>query len=351
MGAASVGLPTIVVSGGPMLNGKYKGRDIGSGTDVWKFSEDVRSGKMSLEEFYERLANILALRILDRLRRGLYRTYVPHARTLPYLRGRVGLMRAIQQPWNVDLHCRFRSHTADVDDNQIPAFTLLCIARSGACSERVLPNVRKAFRAIQSMANPRHFAPTACSGRTYNRLNDDYQPLHALCRFFLEHTGPSHEHGERRMLPFLIDMSRLFELFVAEWLEAHIPDGLMLQQQERLVISEKDDLSWRVDLVLRHPATGEALAVLDTKYKKPGAPSPDDVAQVVAYAEATDAPQAVLIYPSEAGAGISTQVGKIQFSSLAFRLDDDIESAGERFLSSVLRMIGGTSRNTPVRLP
>ena len=36
-----------------MLNGKYKGRDIGSGTAVWKFSEDVRSGKMSLEEFYE----------------------------------------------------------------------------------------------------------------------------------------------------------------------------------------------------------------------------------------------------------------------------------------------------------
>ena len=53
MGAASVDLPTIMVSGGPMLNGKYKGRDIGSGTDVWKFSEAVRSGKMSLEEFSE----------------------------------------------------------------------------------------------------------------------------------------------------------------------------------------------------------------------------------------------------------------------------------------------------------
>jgi dihydroxy-acid dehydratase len=53
MGAASVDLPTIMVSGGPMLNGKYKGRDIGSGTDVWKFSEAVRSGRMSLEEFSE----------------------------------------------------------------------------------------------------------------------------------------------------------------------------------------------------------------------------------------------------------------------------------------------------------
>ena len=51
MGAASVDLPTIVVSSGPMLNGKWQGKDIGSGTDVWKFSEAVRAGDMSLSEF------------------------------------------------------------------------------------------------------------------------------------------------------------------------------------------------------------------------------------------------------------------------------------------------------------
>src|SRR5258708_11855604 len=51
MGAASVDLPTLVVSSGPMLNGKFRRRDIGSGTDVWKFSEAVRAGTMSLGEF------------------------------------------------------------------------------------------------------------------------------------------------------------------------------------------------------------------------------------------------------------------------------------------------------------
>lgn len=50
MGAASVNLPTIVVPGGPMLNGKYKGGDIGSGTHVWKFDEDLKTGKMTQEE-------------------------------------------------------------------------------------------------------------------------------------------------------------------------------------------------------------------------------------------------------------------------------------------------------------
>jgi len=51
MGAASVDLPSIVVSSGPMLNGKWQGKDIGSGTDVWKFSEAVRAGDMSLKDF------------------------------------------------------------------------------------------------------------------------------------------------------------------------------------------------------------------------------------------------------------------------------------------------------------
>lgn len=51
MGAASCDLPALVVSGGPMLNGKYRGRDIGSGTDVWRFSEDVKAGRMTLQEF------------------------------------------------------------------------------------------------------------------------------------------------------------------------------------------------------------------------------------------------------------------------------------------------------------
>ena len=51
MGAASVNLPTLMVTGGPMLNGRYKGEAVGSGTLIWKYSEKVRSGEMSAEEF------------------------------------------------------------------------------------------------------------------------------------------------------------------------------------------------------------------------------------------------------------------------------------------------------------
>lgn len=53
MGAASVDLPAIMVTGGPMLNGKYRGGDIGSGTMVWKFSEEVRGGQKTWDDFFE----------------------------------------------------------------------------------------------------------------------------------------------------------------------------------------------------------------------------------------------------------------------------------------------------------
>jgi dihydroxy-acid dehydratase len=51
MGAASCDLPTIALSGGPMLNGKFRGCDVGSGTSVWQFSEAVKAGEMTLADF------------------------------------------------------------------------------------------------------------------------------------------------------------------------------------------------------------------------------------------------------------------------------------------------------------
>jgi L-arabonate dehydrase len=53
MGAASADLPTIGVSGGPMLNGKWRGQELGSGTGLWQMSEQVRSGTLKLADFFE----------------------------------------------------------------------------------------------------------------------------------------------------------------------------------------------------------------------------------------------------------------------------------------------------------
>ncbi|MGC7098760.1 IlvD/Edd family dehydratase [Amycolatopsis lurida] len=51
MAAASVDLPAVVVPGGPMLTGTFRGTPLGCGTDVWRLSEEVRAGKLSAEQF------------------------------------------------------------------------------------------------------------------------------------------------------------------------------------------------------------------------------------------------------------------------------------------------------------
>ena len=53
MAAASTDIPSIVVTGGPMLNGHFKGEQVGSGTHLWKFSEAVKAGEMTDEDFME----------------------------------------------------------------------------------------------------------------------------------------------------------------------------------------------------------------------------------------------------------------------------------------------------------
>ncbi len=290
----------------------------------------------SLQEFYERLANVLAKRILNRGRQGFYRTYVPRTERLPYLRGRLEIPSLVRAPWDANMQCHYHEHTADVEENQILAWTLFTIARSGMCSERAMPAISRAHRALQGFVTLVPQGPEACTGRLYHRLNDDYRPLHALCRFFLEHSGPHHETGDRTMVPFLVDMARLFELFVAEWLAAHLPEGLELKPQESVAIGDGDTPGFVIDLVLYDTASGTARCVMDTKYKTPTAPSTEDIAQIVAYAEARGCQDVILIYPTELPRPLDATVGSIRIRSLAYSVDTDIEQSGLDLMHNLL---------------
>ena len=53
MGAASCDIPSVLVSGGPMLNGRFRGRELGSGTDVFRFDEEYRTGRLSRDEYWD----------------------------------------------------------------------------------------------------------------------------------------------------------------------------------------------------------------------------------------------------------------------------------------------------------
>lgn len=286
----------------------------------------------SLEDFYERLAKILALCVLDRGRRGLYRSYQPRNNSLPYVHGRVDLRQKSLRPWDVNLPCHYEEHTSDIEDNQILVWTLQHILRSGICTERSLPSVRRAYRTLRGSITPMPYCPQDCAGRIYNRLNQDYHPMHALCRFFLEHSGPSHRVGDRTMLPFLINMARLYELFVAEWLVSNLPSSFSVKAQERIAFGQGQNVHFDIDLVLYENDSQTPRCVMDTKYKVPIRPSARDVEQIVAYAEIKRCKEAILIYPKPLYEPLDAMIGDIRVRSLNFSLDGDLDLAGRSFM-------------------
>jgi 5-methylcytosine-specific restriction enzyme subunit McrC len=294
-----------------------------------------------LEDFYERLASILSCQILDRARKGFYRTYVPQMSQLSFVRGRIDLRHQIQRPWETAIQCHYKEHTADITDNQILLWTLRSIARTGVGREHVRANVRKAYHALQGSVSLVPYQAQDCLQRLYNRLNEDYCALHALCRFFLEQSAPSHEGGDRRMLPFLVDMARLYELYVAEWLKAQQVKGFLLgklkvKAQERVYLDRLSALSFNIDLVLEDTLTGQTRCVLDTKYKTPDAPSTSDVAQIIAYATVKGCSEAVLVYPEMLRKPLDFWVQGIHVRTVTFAIEGDLEEGGQAFLQSLL---------------
>lgn len=292
------------------------------------------AGCHSLADFYERLANVLAQRVLARARRGFYRAYIAESDRLPYIRGRLDMSWAMRVPWDAQLRCHFQEHTGDIEDNQILAWTLHTIARTGLCSERVLPAVRKAFRSLQGLVALKPLSPEQCVKRFYHRLNEDYRPLHGLCRFFLEHTGPTNRPGDKSMLPFLINMALLFERFVAAWLKCHLPKKYRLKAQERVEVAD-GVLRFDIDLVLYDAIENKPICVLDTKYKTDSAPATADIEQAVTYALLKDCRNAVLVYPTRTINPIDLTIRDIRVRTMAFGLDGDLDERGSAFLAEL----------------
>ncbi len=138
------------------------------------------------------------------------------------------------------------------------------------------------------------------------------------------------------MIPFLVDMAKLYELFVAEWLKLKaqkLPD-FVVKSQEKVVIGQDGRIKFNIDLVVYERDTPKALFVLDTKYKAPDHPGNDDISQVVTYATAKGCHEAILIYPKPIN--LDEMIGKIRVRSLEFSLDGDLEEAGRRFLEDLL---------------
>jgi 5-methylcytosine-specific restriction enzyme subunit McrC len=133
------------------------------------------------------------------------------------------------------------------------------------------------------------------------------------------------------MIPFVVNMASLYELFVAEWLKARTLEGFSIEAQKEVILERQQNIKFRMDLVLCDKRTNQPKCIMDTKYKV-GVPSMDDIYQVVAYAEANGCKEAILIYPAELESPLDMMWGDIHVRSATFSLEGDLDEAGQKFL-------------------
>lgn len=97
------------------------------------------------------------------------------------------------------------------------------------------------------------------------------------------------------MLPILVDMERLFELFVVEWLVQNIPPRYQVRGQENVQLQMGQIVNIKIDITIEDLEIGETCFVLDTKYKSPDNPAAVNIEQIVAYAEAKNCKNTALV--------------------------------------------------------
>ncbi len=192
-------------------------------------------------------------------------------------------------------YCRFAEFTWDVPENQI----LRQVAHLVAGWVRK-PELRMRLRRIDRLMGevaPTNLPASALDRFTYHRLNDDYQPMHRLCRLFLEGASLSEAEGSFSFRTFLLDMNRLFEAFVTQVLRDRAPTGISVEAQVPVYLGHEKKVHMRPDLVIRD--RGVPRLVADCKYKRlePDEFRHHDVYQVLAYCTAINVEQGLLLYP------------------------------------------------------
>ncbi len=299
---------------------------------------------VSLPEILDSLALIFARRVIARTRRGLWRGYRSRSEALGTVRGRINMPRHLRRPRADRIECTWGEQVLDNRENRVILAALDRLLRIPSLSERTRPTLRAAWRGLLSrgVTLDRGAALDGDRGTTLNaEYRRDYRLLHALCRFFLENTAPSHIAGEDLSPSFLIDMPHLYERYVAVELEellARSRPDLSLSRQERARVGERGEVTFIFDILIRDRRSGETLMVIDTKYRLPEGKANRDIYQVVAYAAQQNCREALLLYPEAPGEKLDVKVGDVRVRSGVFRVDGgSTKDGGDTFLDLTVR--------------
>ncbi len=253
------------------------------------------------EDIFEFIVVIFLRQVEQLVRRGIYRAYITEEENQPYLRGRLLLADHLQRNalQMQRFYQRTSEFTADVLENRILRYTLGLLARLDYREPGLRQQIRRVASAFAEVS-PVVIAPADCDRVVYTRLNAAYRPRVNLARLLIQHLSLEGGMGETQFAAYLLDMNKVFELFVARFLASHFADDPSVQVEIQPDIWLDTDLLEKgiPDIVLRQD--GRPYLVLDTKYKTfRGKPEETDRNQMVTYCHTLSLPRGILIYADD----------------------------------------------------
>lgn len=248
---------------------------------------------------FEPLVELLNELVSARVRRGLAQDYIRREENLGVFRGALNINAHLQHNLGQQnrIHCRFFEQTVDIPDNRLVKATLHHLLQIGGWTRRTAQSLVQNLHQFDAVTLER-FRPETSPNGHYHRLNDDYRPIHELCRIFLACSSISEGVGAFRFRGFLLDMNLLFEQFVQKAFQVKLGRSrLAVQIQRTMPLSLSIGApNIKPDITIRRGA--EVAVVADAKYKKDeDAPQNSDVYQAIAYGTILLCPDVYLLYP------------------------------------------------------
>jgi 5-methylcytosine-specific restriction enzyme subunit McrC len=250
-----------------------------------------------LDQILEFVANFFAELVEERIGNGLYRWYVEREDDLSAIRGKINIIEDLRRNHIIRqrTYCRFDEFTWDISENQIVRQVSQLLS-----GWQFLPQTRFRLGQIDRRLDEvtrTHFSAIDVAKIHYHRLNEDYRPIHQLCRLFLEGASLSEEAGVFSFRAFLIDMNKLFEKFVCQILAARCSGNLRIDFQKHIYLDRAEIILMKPDILIRRANT--FLVAADCKYKRVENEdsATQDIYQLLAYCTATNTQRGLLIYP------------------------------------------------------
>jgi 5-methylcytosine-specific restriction enzyme subunit McrC len=258
-----------------------------------------------LDQVLEFVAAYFADLVEDRLEQGLYRAYVEREENLGVVRGRIDFVQDLRHNSVLRhrLFCRYTELLWDIPENQVLRFVAHSLA-GWDFGQQTTARLEAIDHRMDEVSRPQ-FVPTDVDRFQYHRQNSDYEPMHRLCRLFLDEMSLSEEQGEDPLNGFLLDMNDLFERFVTEALRREASGGWEVSDQEPSHLGRRprpdggytDAIRIIPDIVVRRgPLVG---GVLDCKFKRTSSETfkNHDFYQVLSYCTSLGTARGGLIYP------------------------------------------------------